>query len=89
MIYRELRARGMVADQAAIVAGNSRRWWYNSSRLLNRALPTRYFDQLGIPQLRDLNSSNRPVRTRMPGGVAGVAELSLRDPMPIYRVCYF
>lgn len=51
VIYRELRARGMSEDHAAIVAGNARRWWYNSSRLLNRALPTRYFDQLGIPRL--------------------------------------
>lgn len=51
VIYRELRARGMSKDQAAIVAGNARRWWYNSSRLLNHALPIRYFDQLGIPRL--------------------------------------
>ncbi len=51
VIYRELRARGMSEDHAAIVAGKARRWWYNSSRLLNRALPTRYFDQLGIPRL--------------------------------------
>ncbi len=84
VIYRELRARGMSQDHAAIVAGNSRRWWHNSSRLLNRALPNRYFDQLGILGWpRDLNSSNRPVRTRMPGGVAGAAQLSLRAPMPI------
>lgn len=51
VIYRELRARGLSEDHAAIVAGNARRWWHNSSRLLNRALPTRYFDQLGIPRL--------------------------------------
>lgn len=50
-IYRELRARGMSKAHAAIIAGNSRRWWHNSSRLLNRALPNRYFDQLGIPRL--------------------------------------
>ena len=50
-IYRELRARGMSEAHAAIIAGNSRRWWHNSSRLLNRALPNRYFDQLGIPRL--------------------------------------
>lgn len=50
-IYRELRARGVSEDHAAIIAGNARRWWYTSSRLLNRALPTRYFDQLGIPRL--------------------------------------
>lgn len=51
VIYRELRARGMSEAHAAIIAGNSRRWWHNSSRLLNRALPNRYFDQLGIPRL--------------------------------------
>jgi len=31
----------------------------------------------------NLNPSNRPVRTRMPGGVAGDAEVYLRAPMPI------
>lgn len=51
VIYRELRARGVSEDHAAIIAGNSRRWWHNSSRLLNRALPTSYFDHLGIPRL--------------------------------------
>jgi group II intron reverse transcriptase/maturase len=50
-VYRELRARGVSDDHAAIIAGNARRWWHNSSRLLNRALPTRYFDQLGLPRL--------------------------------------
>lgn len=51
VIYRELRVRGLCAEQAAIVAGNSRRWWRNSGLLLNRALPIRYFDQLGVPRL--------------------------------------
>ncbi|HSS94192.1 MAG TPA: group II intron reverse transcriptase/maturase [Candidatus Dormibacteraeota bacterium] len=51
VIYRELRARGLTADQAAIVAGNARRWWHNSALLLNRAFPVRYFDQLGLPRL--------------------------------------
>jgi len=31
----------------------------------------------------DLNPSNRPVRTRMPGGVAGDLESQLQAPMPI------
>ena len=35
----------------------------------------------------DLNPSNRPVRTRMPGGVAGDAEANLRAPMPIGTGC--
>ena len=51
VIYRELRARGLSEAHAAIVAGNSRRWWHNSALLLNRALPVRYFDQLGVPRL--------------------------------------
>jgi group II intron reverse transcriptase/maturase len=50
-IYRELRARGLSEDHAAIVAGNSWRWWHNSALLLNRALSIRYFDQLGVPRL--------------------------------------
>lgn len=51
VVYRELRALGVSADDAAMIAGNAQRWWFTSSRLLNRALPTRYFDQLGIPRL--------------------------------------
>jgi group II intron reverse transcriptase/maturase len=51
VIYRELRARGLSEDHAAQVAGNGRRWWRNSSLLLNRAFPIRYFDQLGVPRL--------------------------------------
>lgn len=51
VIYRELRARGLSADHARQVAGNSRRWWRNSGMLLNRAFPIRYFDQLGVPRL--------------------------------------
>jgi hypothetical protein len=31
----------------------------------------------------DLNPTNRPVRTRMPGGVAGDVETKLHAPMPI------
>jgi len=56
-IYRELRSRGMSEASAAYVAANSRRWWKNSSMLLNRALPTRYFDQLGVPRLAVSSSS--------------------------------
>lgn len=51
VIYRELRSRGLSEDQAAKVAGNNRRWWRNSALYLNRALPIRYFDQLGVPRL--------------------------------------
>jgi RNA-directed DNA polymerase len=31
------------------VAGNSRRWWRNSAKLLNSVLTIAYFDRLGLP----------------------------------------
>jgi RNA-directed DNA polymerase len=49
--YRELRARGLSAKGAAIVAANTRRWWRNSGMLINVAFPIRYFDELGVPRL--------------------------------------
>src|ERR1019366_8804515 len=51
VIYRELVARGMPADAARKVAGNSRRWWHNSAMALNRALPNTFFNQLGVPPI--------------------------------------
>ena len=72
-IYRELCARGMSRRAAAQVAANGRRWWRNSAMAIHIALPNSLFDELGFPGLpRNLNPSNRPVRTRSPGGVAGV-----------------
>ncbi len=50
-IFRELRLRGMSIDVAAQVAGNARRWWKNSAKLLNYALPISFFDKLGLPRL--------------------------------------
>ena len=50
-IFRELRARGLSVDAAAQVAGNARRWWRNSAKLINKAFPIHYFDQLGLPRL--------------------------------------
>jgi RNA-directed DNA polymerase len=49
-IYRELRARGLSERRAARVAGNGRRWWRNSAKLINVALPISYFDGLGVPR---------------------------------------
>ena len=64
----------MSADAARQVAANGRRWWHNSAMALNMALPNRSSTGWGFPgSPADLNSSNRPVRTRMPGGVAGDA----------------
>lgn len=50
-IYRELTRLGVSADAARRVAGNSRRWWKNSSCLLNTALPPSYFDRQQVPRL--------------------------------------
>jgi hypothetical protein len=37
--------------------------------LINVAFPSRYLDEPGLPEWPcDLNSSNRAVRTRLPGG---------------------
>ena len=50
-IFRELRARGLSEHAAAKVAANDRRWWKNSAMAIHIALPTRYFDKLGVPRL--------------------------------------
>jgi RNA-directed DNA polymerase len=50
-ILRELRARGLSAHHAGEVAMNAGRWWKHSAHALNRALPIRYFDTLGLPRL--------------------------------------
>ena len=50
-IYRELRALGANPAVAQQVAANSRRWWCNSDKLLNRVLTIEYFDRLGVPRL--------------------------------------
>ncbi|RQS15784.1 group II intron reverse transcriptase/maturase [Burkholderia sp. Bp8998] len=50
-MYRELRALGASEEDARRVAANSRCWWRNSYQMLNRALPTAYFDRLGVPRL--------------------------------------
>jgi len=50
-IFRELRARGASPDLAARVAGNCHSWWRNSAMGLHIALPTRLFDELGVPRL--------------------------------------
>lgn len=49
--YRELKRLGANEDTARRVAANSRRWWRNSSLLLNTALPTSYYDRMGVPRL--------------------------------------
>lgn len=49
--YRELRARGASEKVAAVVARRVRSWWHNAAMLVHVALPTRFFDQLGLPHL--------------------------------------
>jgi group II intron reverse transcriptase/maturase len=50
-ILRELKARGLSAHEAWEVARNTGRWWASSAGTLNRALPIRHFDSLGLPRL--------------------------------------
>ena len=49
--YRELTARGLRPDAAAKVAANTRRWWRNAGMLIHVALPTSYYDRMGVPRL--------------------------------------
>jgi group II intron reverse transcriptase/maturase len=50
-IYREMKRLGAAEDVARQVAANSRRWWKNSEKLLNIALPNSYYDRIGVPRL--------------------------------------
>ena len=50
-MFRELRAMGASVAVAARVAGNSRRWWRNSTKSLNGVLTLAWFDTLGLPRL--------------------------------------
>lgn len=50
-IHRELKALGAADSVARRVAGNNRRWWRNSDRLLKTVLTIRHFDRLGLPRL--------------------------------------
>lgn len=51
VIYRGLRGLGASNAVANKVAGNSRRWWRNSAKLLNSVLTVAYFDRMGMPRL--------------------------------------
>jgi hypothetical protein len=71
--------RGLAAshEHARQLASKSRCWSRNSRDALNRILSIGYFDRLGVAVFHDLNFSNRPVRTRMPGGVRGVRSVMI------------
>ena len=51
-VYRKLRARGASERDAKGAATQARRWWKTSRhRALHTALPTSYFDHMGVPRL--------------------------------------
>ena len=50
-VYRRLVALGLKPSTAAQVAANTRRWWKNAGMAIHIALPTSYFDALGVPRL--------------------------------------
>ena len=50
-VYRELRARGIPDRDARTVAAHARRWWRTAGMSLQIALPTSYYDRLGVPRL--------------------------------------
>lgn len=56
-VFKEMRRRGASPQLAATVAANTKRLWRHSAGSLHVALPTRYFDQLGVPRLRSVTST--------------------------------
>jgi RNA-directed DNA polymerase len=51
-VYRELRRRGVSRHVTAMAARFARNWWRVAGhQALHLALPTSYFDQLGVPRL--------------------------------------
>jgi RNA-directed DNA polymerase len=51
-VYRELRARGVSEPVAGMAARFARNWWRVAGHsALHLALPTEYFDRLGVPRL--------------------------------------
>jgi hypothetical protein len=49
--YRALRALGVSDSIANQAAGHNGRWWRYSAAAMHNALPTRYFEELGVPTL--------------------------------------
>jgi len=53
-VYRELLRRGVIRPVALTAARYAKRWWaIAASKAISIALPTRYFDELGVPRLAD------------------------------------
>lgn len=52
---RKLKARGLSEEQAGLSAGNGRgAWWNSGASHMNKALPKRYFDTIGLVALREI-----------------------------------
>ena len=50
--YRELRARHVPDRVACAAAAHATRWWATAAHgAMHTALPTSYFDRLGVPRL--------------------------------------
>ena len=51
-VYPELRARNVPVRVARAAAAHATRWWATAAHgALHTALPTSYFDRLGVPQI--------------------------------------
>jgi hypothetical protein len=50
----------MSRTAAAKVAANARRWWRNSAMAINFALPSNYFEGLGVPRLASCPQLDEP-----------------------------
>ena len=71
-VYRELRAREVPDRVTRAAAAHARRWWAMAAHgALQTALPTSYFDRLGVPRRVGRLPSNRRMRTRRSGCVGG------------------
>jgi RNA-directed DNA polymerase len=84
--YRILRRHGVPARQAWHVV-HFGPWRVSRSPALSRVLPNAYFRSLGLYSLALCDGSslpNRPVRTRMPGGVGGGRREASPYPDPAF-----
>jgi len=50
-LKRVQKNKGSPGIDGMTVATNTGRWWRHSALALNRALPVRHFDDLGLPRL--------------------------------------
>ena len=91
-IYRELRALGASPEVAAPGGGQHPPLVAQQRHAPQVVLHAMASTGSGYPVSPDLNFSNRPVRTRMPGGVAGERSVqvrplcrSTRENVPVYK----